>query len=304
MIIQITDDMRNDIVYEGTTRKFGITIDNVNYMVKFSKDEDLSVLCEYIASNFINKLGFACQQVSLGFYKGELVDIVYDFASNSGKYLHSFKDTKQSSENTDIGDKEYTYDDVLYLIDKHIKLSAEDREKTKHQFWQMYICDAILGNRDRHWGNWGYLGEDGRIDYIPAPIYDNGASLFPGIMNAIKNAQSDRKQFFYDRVFVFPASLFKVAGVDRTYRTNYYEIFSDLRMNKIFAEEVQGIKDRLDYKEVLGIINNVVNSIEVEVDSDIKKFWIEIVTLRYMCIVQRKDYDKAFDEIERLMVSL
>ncbi len=304
MIIQITDDMRNDIVYEGTTRKFGITIDNVNYMVKFAKDEDLSVLCEYIASNFINKLGFACQQVSLGVYKGELVDIVYDFASNSGKYLHSFKDTKQSSENTDIGDKEYTYDDVLYLIDKHIKLSAEDREKTKHQFWQMYICDAILGNRDRHWGNWGYLGEDGRMDYIPAPIYDNGASLFPGIMNAIKNAQSDRKQFFYDRVFVFPASLFKVAGVDRTYRTNYYEIFSDLRMNKIFAEEVQGIKDRLDYKEVLGIINNVVNSIEAEVDSDIKKFWIEIVTLRYMCIVQRKDYDKAFDEIERLMVSL
>ncbi len=302
MIVHITDEMRNDIIYEGTTRKFGINLDEKNYMVKFAKDNDLSVICEYIASGFINQLGYSCQKVSLGQYNDEFVDVIYDFASNSGKYLHSFKDTKQSSENTDIGDKEYTYDDVLYLIDKHLKLSSYDRDRTKHQFWQMYICDAILANRDRHWGNWGYLGEDGKQDYIPAPIYDNGASLFPGIANAIEKLQVDRKQFFYDRVFVFPASLFKVAKSDRSYRTNYYDIFSNLRMNKIFAEEVHRIQDEYSHEEIFNIITRIVNTVEIPVDNRIKQFWIEIVTLRYMCIIKRVDFKRAFDEVERLMV--
>ncbi len=301
VIIQITDEMKNNIIYEGTTRKFGVSINGSNYMVKFAKDNDLSVFCEYIASNFINEIGFSCQKVALGSYNGEMVNIVYDFASNENKYLHSFKDTKQSSENTDIGDKEYTYDDVIYLIDKHLKLSPDDKLKTKCQFWQMYICDAILANRDRHWGNWGYLGQDGDNYYTPAPIYDNGACLYPGVRNAIAEMNKDRKKFFYDRVFVFPASLFMVEKTDRTYRTNYFEIFSDLRFNKVFAEEVKAIRERMDYKTVFKNISQIVNSIEFPIEENIGKFWIEIVTLRYMCIILRKDFDKSFSEVERMI---
>ncbi len=304
MIIQITDELRNDIVYEGTTRKFGATIDGINYMVKFAKDDDLSVLCEYISSNFIDALGFSCQKVFLGSYKGEYADVVYDFASNSHRYLHSFKDTKQSSENTDIGEKEYTYDDVIYLIDKHLKLSADIKTQTKKHFWQMYISDAILANRDRHWGNWGYLGKDGDDYYIPAPIYDNGACLYPGVGNAIDKMDSDKKQFFYDRVFVFPASLFKVEKADRTYRSNYYDIFSDLRFNKVFAEEVGLIRERMDYKTVFDIISEIVFSVEIPVDERIKQFWIEVVTLRFMCIILRKDFDRSFGEVEGMMRTL
>lgn len=300
-MLHVTDEMRNNLVYEGTTKKFGITIDNIYYMVKFAKDNDLSVLCEYIASGFINEIGFSCQKVRLGEYKGEIVDVVYDFASNNNMNLHSFKDTKQSSEDTDIGEKEYTYDDVLYLIDKHLKLNDNDKITTKHQFWRMYICDAILGNRDRHWGNWGYLGKDGLENYVPAPIYDNGASLFPGISNAIKGMTENKKQFMYDRVFVFPASLFKIARLDRSYRTNYYEIFSDLHVNRIFSEEVRTIKEKFGYKDVFRMIKNVVTSVEVPVDNRIRDFWIEIVVLRYMCIVLRMKYDRAFAEAERMM---
>ena len=301
MVIQIADEMRNNIVYEGTTRKFGITLDGINYMVKFAKDNDLSVFCEYIASNFIAELGFSCQKVLLGYYDGEYVDVVYDFASNDNSYLHSFKDTKQSSENTDIGDKEYTYDDVIYLIEKHLKLSSENKVKTKQQFWQMYICDAILGNRDRHWGNWGYLGKDGEDYYSPAPIYDNGACLYPGVSNAITGMNKDRRQFFYDRVFVFPASLFMVEKGDRSYRTNYYDIFSDLRFNKVFAEEVKAIRGRLGFREVFDIIGKIVNSIEAPIDGSVKNFWIEVVTLRYMCIILRMDFDKSFAEVEGMI---
>ena len=300
-MLHITDEMRNNVVYEGTTRKFGVTINNTFYMVKFAKENDLSVLCEYIASNFINKIGYPCQKVDLGVYNGELVDVIYDFAANTEYNLHSFKDTKQSSENTDIGDKEYTYDDVLYLIDMHLKLDDRDKVKTKKQFWQMYICDAILANRDRHWGNWGYLGKDGCDKYIAAPIYDNGASLYPGIGRAIDGIADNRKQFMYNRIYVFPASLFKVEKEDRSYRTNYSEIFSDLHINKTFAEEVRNIKNRLGYKEVFSVISEIVGGIEFSIDKRILDFWIEIVTLRYMCIVLRMDFDKAFADAERMM---
>lgn len=301
MMLTITDSIRNNVTYEGTTRKFGVTIDNKNYMVKFAKDNDLSVLCEYIASSFINKLGYSCQTVYLGQYKGEYVDVVYDFASNNDCYLHSFKDTKQSSVDTDIGDKEYTYSDIIYLIDKHLKLSDRNKLKTKQQFWQMYICDAILGNRDRHWGNWGYLGKDNQTNYVPAPIYDNGASLFPGVNFALSAMMQDRKKFFRDRVFEFPASLFKVQRPDRAYRSNYYDIFSDLRINRIFAEEVRKIKQRISYKDLFAIIVGIVNTIEVPIDKSIKQFWVEIVTLRYMCIILRMNFDKAYTEVERML---
>ena len=299
MLLTITDDMKNNFNYNGTTPKFGVTINNKNYIVKSNKHNDLSVLCEYIASNFILNLGISCQQVYLGYYNNNLVDIIYDFASNNNCYLHVFKDTKQSSADTDIGDKEYTYDDVLYLINKHLKLAKTEKLKMTYQFWQMYICDAILANRDRNPENWGYLGKNDKITYIPAPIYDNGASLFPGINSAIVNINQNRKQFFYDRVYTFPASVFKIQKSDRTYKTNYNDVFSDLRVNKIFAEEVKLFRQRFSYKEIYLLIYEIIFSIPIPIDINICKFWIEIVTLRYMCIVLRMDFNKSFNIIER-----
>lgn len=115
-----------------------------------------------------------------GKYKGILVNIIKDFTSGTEISLHSYKDTKQSSEDTEIGDKEYTYEDVIYLIDKHLKMTPADKVEAKRQFWKMFICDAIIGNRDRHWGNWGYIKlNKPNGGYKFAPLYDNGAGLYP-----------------------------------------------------------------------------------------------------------------------------
>ena len=77
--------------------------------------------------------------------------IIKDFTTK-GSILRSYKSTSQSSEDTDITTKEYTYDDVLYLIGKHTKMSDKNKQKAKVRFWDMFIMDAILGNRDRHRG--------------------------------------------------------------------------------------------------------------------------------------------------------
>lgn len=297
-MIDITNIPPNNRVYNGTTKKYGVTIDNVDYIVKFPKGNDMSVYCEYIASNIIRLLGIECHEVFLVKCNNVIVDLIKDFTSGSQYSLHSYKDTKQSSEDTDIDTKEYTYNDILYLMDKHLKMDDTSRIDAKRKFWTMFICDAIMGNRDRHWGNWGYI-TNGNGNYRFAPLYDNGAGLFPGVMQVINEYTNTkiRKSFLYDRIFVFPASLFKIKRPDRSYRSNYAEMFKDLRVNKIFGEEVLKFKNNISYTRLFEIAHSVCNKLMIP--PQFKRFYIEIVTLRYMCIVLRMNFDKAYIEVER-----
>lgn len=294
-LVLITDSMKNNRTYDGNTKKFGITINNKNYIIKMQKKGSLSVYTEYIASNFIRTLGIPCHKVYIGLYNNQVVDVIEDFTSGTNISLVSFKDTKQSSEDTDISTKEYTYDDVIYLIKHHLKI--KDMDKAVKMFWRMFICDAIIGNRDRHWGNWGYLS-NGK-EYRFAPLYDNGGGLYPDVLKVISEYRADEKKFIYDRVFIFPASLFKIRKPDRSYRSKYAEMFKDLRINKVFAQEVRTIRKHFTYTDIFKIIYRIVLSLNI--GNTLKRFYIQIVTLRYMCIILRMDYNKAYEIVYKLL---
>lgn len=301
IMLDVSDVTSNGKTYNGNTKKFGITMDGVDYIIKFPKGEDMSVYCEYIASRFIQALGINCHTVRLALYKNIVVDMIQDFTSGTNLTLHSFKDTKQSSEDTDLNYKEYTYDDVLYLIDKYLKMSSINKVLAKQQFWDMFICDAIIGNRDRHWGNWGYLSNG--LEYSFAPLYDNGAGLFPNV-NLVIDQYMDAKyryQFLYDRVFVFPASLFKIRKPDRSYRSNYAEMFSNLSINNLFAERVNVIKNNFNYFRVFDLISKIVSDVPLALEY--RRFYIEIVLLRFLCIIVRMEFDKAYFEVERMLAN-
>ena len=299
-MINVDTLQRNGKFYNGNTPKFGVIYNGEDYLVKLPKD-GLSVYTEFIASNLIRSLGISCQQVYLGNSKGVIVNVIKDFTSVNVS-LHSFKDTKQSSEDTDISTKQYTYRDVIYLIDKHIKLSEVEKIRAKEQFWDMFICDAILGNRDRHWGNWGYLAENG--NYRVAPIYDNGSSLFPNVDRTIQEylESSTRKQFMFDRIFKFPASLFMIEKPDRCYRTNYYEMFSDLRINKVFANRVKYFKNNISLSLLSSKCKVILDCSDLQnLPYYLKRFYMEIIVLRYACIVCRIDFDKIYNKIEEVL---
>ena len=160
-------------------------------------------------------------------YNGELVVMIKDF-TNDGTELRTFEDIGESSIDTDINSKEYTYDDVIDVINKHIKLDDENKDKFIKSFWEMFIVDTILANRDRHSGNWGYIiNPFGKYEF--APLYDNGGSLFPSVLGKLKEYadESTRRQFLKDRVYIFPASLFKIYSDNSktVKKTNYYEVF-------------------------------------------------------------------------------
>ena len=74
----------------------------------------------------------------------------------------------------------------------------------------------------------GYIiNPSGKYEF--APLYDNGGSLFPSVLGKLKEYadESTRRQFLKDRVYIFPASLFKIYSDNSktVKKTNYYEVF-------------------------------------------------------------------------------
>ena len=47
-----------------------------------------------------------------------------------------------------------------------------------NQLSRMLVCDSILANTDRHWGNFGIIRNIETLEYRVAPIFDTGTSLW------------------------------------------------------------------------------------------------------------------------------
>lgn len=293
----VQDYMRNTKRYDGNTLKFGITVDNTDFIVKGTKDSISSIYSEYVASRFICSLGISCHEAYLGYYQGQLVVILRDFAIN-GKKLRSYKSIRQSSEGTDLSNKNYTYTDVIYLINKHTKMSDENKRKSIQQFWDMFICDAILANRDRHHGNWGYLTS--KKGYTPAPIYDNGGSLFPNIDKNIQKFKIDMENnncysFIAERSEKFPASFFqRERGNGEIKRTNYYEILSDLRINKTLTREVKALRQKVGFNQIYENIFRITCEVRNIIPYEYRIFYILIVCTRYLHMIEREPIKKSY----------
>ena len=54
-----------------------------------------------------------------------------------------------------------------------------NKEETKQKFWDMFVIDSLIGNTDRHNGNWGFLLNRNTKKVEFSPIYDCGSALNP-----------------------------------------------------------------------------------------------------------------------------
>lgn len=282
---------RNNKLYDGRTPKYGVTINGHDYIVKGKKGDkcDTSVYSEYVASHFINNLGFQAHETSLVRSIEGTVVLMRDFTSN-GSVLIKFKDTNQSSEDTDLSGKMYTYEDVLYLLSKHTKIPESLKSYSNECFWTMFFLDGILGNRDRHHGNWGYLNVNGK--YRLAPLYDNGGCLFPGVFRKFEEYHKDKVSFLLLRSGRFPASLLGVVNEEgELRRTNYHDFVNKSNLTKYpeMLEAYWKIKD-IGISAIFNAIQNAVNNDLIP--ENLRKFYIEVVCCRYMHIVNRVNLTK------------
>ena len=54
-----------------------------------------------------------------------------------------------------------------------------DTKEIKEKFWDMFVIDSLIGNTDRHNGNWGFLLNKQTNEITFSPIYDCGSCLNP-----------------------------------------------------------------------------------------------------------------------------
>ena len=314
----------NKAYYGGNMLKYGISIDNENYIVKAYNDCVTELYSEYVASRFICSMDVLCQEAWLGFDENNnKVVIVKDF-KKLGEILKAYKDISQSSEDTDLSNKAYTYNDVAYVIDKNVKLNKMSKEAMTTQFWQQFMLDAILGNRDRHWGNWGYLLNSDRKVARVAPIYDNGGSLFPGVEKYIEEMKTDEKKFICDRSGYHPASVLRTMTMTGSKKSNYYKIIgmiADEKPDKYdslsdedrkktdfekknmqipeFIQIYNEFKSKYTVDDIADRIKDAVNTVMIE--DTYQRFYKLVTITRYLHIILRKDLDESYEIAYRLV---
>ena len=185
-MIDFTNAIEEFNNYKGSEKKKTLIYNHKKYLVKFPdpiqvKNKNISYInnafSEYIGSNIFKICGFKTQNVILGKYyyngKEKIVCACEDFTDNEN-ILYEFENLALSIN----PDKkiETELNDIMEVIEERKMI---DTKSTKQKFWNMFIIDSLIGNTDRHNGNWGFLLNKNTGNVIFSPIYDCGSCLIP-----------------------------------------------------------------------------------------------------------------------------
>lgn len=171
----------------GSEKKTTILLDGKVYMLKYpdpirnAKLKDVisyknNQFSEHIGSSIFRACGFDAQETALGYFtdymgKKKIVVGCVDFTQD-GSELYETK--KLANQITSSDEKLATTIEHVTLVINELNF-IKDKQGIMNGFWDMFVVDALIGNGDRHFGNWGLLSKDGELKF--APIYDCGSSL-------------------------------------------------------------------------------------------------------------------------------
>ena len=175
--------------YNGANgKKIAVEYNGREYMLKFppsgaAKPTELSYtnscISEHIASSIFNMVGIKAQETLLGTYevsgKVKVVCACRDF-TEKGYRLFDFCSIKNTILDSESGGSGTELADIMDTIEK--QQYVEPSLLMQH-FFNVFVVDALLGNFDRHNGNWGFLYDDSTKEASIAPVYDCGSCLLP-----------------------------------------------------------------------------------------------------------------------------
>ena len=194
-LIDFTDYVQTQKTYGGANgKKLSIRMDGRRYMLKFpppaktNKDMSYGNGCfgEHIGCRIYESIGIPVQETMLGKYitpagKEKVIVACKDF-TEPGIILQDFAQLKNTTVDSDSDGYGTELDDMLETFDEQ---SAIDKAELQERFWDMFIVDALIGNWDRHNGNWGFLYDEVHDSVELAPVFDCGSSLYPQVDDGI-----------------------------------------------------------------------------------------------------------------------
>ena len=270
--------------YGGSERKLGIIVDGDEYMLKFRKQTAFGKrnnhISEFIGSHVFEFCGFETHKTYLGFRDSEQVVACKDF-NIAGRQFVPFNEVGESTLDQDKETYQYDYQDIMQMLRDNSKLT--NVEETVSAFWEVYIVDALLGNFDRHGANWGFIKEKNK--YTLAPVFDNGSSLFPNLVDEdemkqiiTSNEETDK------RIFKFPTSQIKLHGK----KSSYYEVINSLEFQEC-NQALVSVFTRINMERIMELIGNTPLITDTQ-----KLFYLHMIRERYEKII-KASYDKLME---------
>ncbi len=272
--------------YNGANgNKIAIEYDGDLYMLKFppsgkNKSTTLSYtngcISEHLASSIFNLIGINAQKTMLGkFVVGDKIKLVCackDFTED-GKRFYDFCSIKNTVIDSDTGGHGTELKDILDTIERQSFVSAS---VLRDYFWDVFIVDALLGNFDRHNGNWGFLYDEKTGISEIAPVFDCGSCLLPQADEKIMNDVLNDENELNARIFNFPASIIKINDK----KINYYDFITSLD-NDDCNKAIKRIVPNINIKEINDFIDSVNEITDLE-----KSFYKRYINARYDLIIR------------------
>ena len=298
-MIDFTNCEINKYKYYGGKNggKICIKYNNEDYMLKFPGiNEGISgheysnnCISEYIACHTLQSIELHVQETILGKCKlnneEKIVVACKDFTSEGtvGTVLKQFAELKNSQIETSRSGYGTELSEVLETIEEQQIYNVRE---LKEFFWDMFIADCLVGNFDRHNGNWGFLINERQQKIEIAPIYDCASCLYPQLTDEKISEIINDEEEMDARVFVFPTSALKINDK----KINYFEYIS-----KLENEECNNALSRIFPKIDLESVNKIIE--ETPFISDIRKeFYKKIIQMRYEKIL-KYSYEKLKKEV-------
>ena len=293
----------NNQLYGGRAgQKLGFNWNDSKWFLKFPKSTKsmnnvnisytTAPLSEYIGSHIYASLGIDVHQTRLGIYNDKLVVACKDFLENDEIILDYNMLKNDYDEN--IEEKIENLSTSSFVSDNDIEeifvimennLYFKKVTELKKRFWDMFIADTLVGNFDRHNGNWGFLINERLKEVEIAPIYDCASCLYPQLTDERMKKIIDDEEEMNARVFVFPNSALKIDDK----KINYYDFISSLD-NVDCNKALLRVFPRIN----LNVINEIIdNTLYI---SDIRKeFYKKIIKMRYDLLL-KVNYNKLISK--------
>lgn len=292
--IDFTNLPKRNKTYAGANgSKISIVYNNELYMLKFPTNSHInknmsynnSCFSEYLGCQIYKSIGIPVQETILGTYtvkeEQKIVVACKDFTEH-GVTLQDFASLK----NQIIDSEKNGYRTELNDIQNSFKQqNAIDEIKLTERFWDMFIVDALIGNWDRHNGNWGFLYNTQTDKITLAPIYDCGSCLYPNADEDIMELTLNNDDEINFRIFEIPTSAILLNGK----KIKYFAFISSLQNNEC-NKALKRIVPLINIEKIKEIINNTPFISELQ-----KKFYITMIEKRKEIIL-----DYSFNKLKNI----
>lgn len=259
-MIDFTTLPKRNKAYAGANGgKLSVIYNGEQYMLKFppvpSRNKEMSYsngcVSEYIGSHIFESVGIPTQETLLGLYtnkgKTKIVVACKDFTS-PGIVIQDFAslknqmvDSERSGYGTELND----------IVDTIYTQTAIDSKQLSERFWDMFIVDALIGNWDRHNGNWGFLYNTQDDTLSLAPVFDCGSCLYPQADEELMENILLNKDELEFRIFEIPTSAIKIDNK----KIKYFDFISSLE-NDECNKALSRIVPKIDMNKIKQIIDD------------------------------------------------